>query len=200
MRFWKHVGASLVFLIDWNKARKVLREWVANADAAHIIEWAARHRVGHRAFLQLGGAELVGSAVRHAAPSRIGLASGSTACSGATPRSIFSRRCSRIAAEALLQGSSVRLARDRIEAALVAHLQRVDRTLLAANVLRKAGQAHEIAADLAHLIAERRAQRPSTARRLPNAHGVSRRKPTASLSRREAKLPGSMPDAASNVW
>ena len=50
----------------------MLREWVANADAAHIIEWAARHRVGHRAFLQLGGAELVGSAVRHAAPSRIG--------------------------------------------------------------------------------------------------------------------------------
>ena len=58
--FLENVGASLVFLIDWEKARKVLREWVANADAVHIIEWAARHRVGHRAFLQLGGAELVG--------------------------------------------------------------------------------------------------------------------------------------------
>lgn len=157
--FLENVGASLVFLIDWNKARKVLREWVANADAVHIIEWAARHRVGHRAFLQLGGAELVGSAVRHAAPSRIGFGERLDRVLGRDAAVDFLKTVLRIAAEALLQGSSVRLARDRIEAALVAHLQRVDRTLLAATI-RQAGLAHEIAADLAHLIAERRAQRP----------------------------------------
>ena len=65
----------------------------------------------------------------------------------------------RVAAEALLQGSSVRLARDRIEAALVAHLQRVDRTLLAI-MIRQAGLAREIAADIALFVAERQAHRP----------------------------------------
>jgi hypothetical protein len=70
--FLEAVGASLVFLIDWNKARKVLRTWVSTGDAVHILDWAARHRFGHRSFLELGGSELVAAAVRHAAPARIG--------------------------------------------------------------------------------------------------------------------------------
>ena len=53
----------------------------------------------------------------------------------------------------------MRLARDRIEAALVAHLQRVDSTLLAA-MIRQAGLAREIAAGIARFVAERQAHRP----------------------------------------
>jgi uncharacterized protein Yka (UPF0111/DUF47 family) len=157
--FLETIGASLVFLIDWNKARKVLREWVSTTDAVRIIEWAARHRVGHRGFLQLGGAELVGSAVRHAAPSRIGFGERLDRVLGRDPAVDFLKTVLRIAADALLQGSSVRLARDRIEAALVAHLQRVDGTLLTV-MIRQAGLAREIAADLAHLIVERQAHQP----------------------------------------
>lgn len=157
--FLETVGTSLVFLIDWNKARKVLREWVGNADAIRIIGWAARHRVGHRGFLQLGGAELVGSAVRHAASSRIGFGERLDRVLGRDAAVDFLKTVLRIAADALLQGSSVRLARDRIEAALVAHLQRVDRTLLTV-MIRRAGLAREIAADLAHLIVERQAHQP----------------------------------------
>lgn len=68
--FLEAVGASLVFLIDWNKARKVLREWVTNGDAVRILDWAARHRIGHRGFLELGGAELVASAGSPSKPTR----------------------------------------------------------------------------------------------------------------------------------
>ena len=50
----------------------MLRTWVAKDDAAGILDWAARHRVGHRAFLELGGDALIGAAVRNAAPARIG--------------------------------------------------------------------------------------------------------------------------------
>ncbi len=157
--FLETVGASLVFLIDWNKARKVLREWVSNADAIRILDWAARHRVGHRGFLQLGGAELVASAVHHAAPSRIGFGERLDRVLGREASADFLKTVLRVAAEALLQGSSVRLARDRIEAALVAHLQRVDRTLLAV-MIRQAGLAREIAADIALFVAERQAHRP----------------------------------------
>jgi hypothetical protein len=70
----------------------------------------------------------------------------------------FLKTVLRVSAEALLQGSSVRLARDRIEAALVMHLQRVDTTLLAV-IIRQAGLACEIASSIAHFVAERQAQR-----------------------------------------
>jgi hypothetical protein len=70
--FLAALGGALVFLIDWTKARKLLRSWVAKEDAARILDWAARHHLGHRAFLELGGKELIGAAARNAVPSRIG--------------------------------------------------------------------------------------------------------------------------------
>lgn len=156
--FLENLGAAIVFLIDWNKARKVLREWIAKGDAIDVLSWAARHRVGHRAFLELGGAELVASAVQHAAPTRIGFGERLDRALGRQAAVDFLKTVLRVSTEALLQGSSVRPARDRIEAALVAHLQRVDQTLLAI-VIRQAGLAREIAAGIAQFIAERQARR-----------------------------------------
>src|SRR5262249_53929301 len=71
----------------------------------------------------------------------------------------FLKAVLRISAEALLDGSSVRMARDRIEADLVRHLQRVEASLLAI-VVRQAGLAREIAADIADLLAQQRQHRP----------------------------------------
>jgi uncharacterized protein Yka (UPF0111/DUF47 family) len=156
--FLEALGASLVFLIDWNKARKVLREWVSKSDAVLILDWAARHRVGHRGFLELGGAGFVAGAVHHATPGRIGFGERLDRALGRDAAVDFLKTVLRVAAEALLQGSSVRSARDRVEAALVSHLQRVDSTLLAV-VIRQAGLAREIAAGIAHFIAERQAHR-----------------------------------------
>ena len=156
--FLEALGASFVFLIDWNKARKVLREWVPNADAVHILDWAAHHRVGHRGFLELGGAELVAAAVHHAAPSRIGFGERLDHALGRSEAVDFLKATLRISAESLLQGNSLRLARDRIEEALVAHLQRVDTTLLAI-VIRQTALARDIAAGIAQFIAERQAGR-----------------------------------------
>jgi len=157
--FLENVGASLVFLIDWNKARKVLREWVSKSDAIRVLAWAAQHRIGHRGFLELGGGELVAAAVHHAAPTRIGFGESLDHALGREAAVDFLKTVLRVSAEALLQGSSVRLARDRIEAALIAHLQRVDRTLLAV-MIRQVGLAREIAAGIAGFVSERTAKRP----------------------------------------
>jgi hypothetical protein len=35
--FLENLGSSLVFLIDWNKARKILREWVPKSDAIRVL-------------------------------------------------------------------------------------------------------------------------------------------------------------------
>jgi len=153
------IGASLVFLIDWNKARKVLRNWVSKGDAVNILDWAARNRFGHRAFLELGGADLVASAVHHATPARIGFGDRLDSVLGRNAAVDFLKTVLRCSAEALLEGGSVRLARDRIEADLVRHMERVDGLLLGI-VVRQAGLAREIAADIAQFIAEQRRQRP----------------------------------------
>ncbi len=157
--FLEAVGASLVFLIDWNKARKVLRAWVSKGDAVRVLDWAARNRVGQRGFLELGSSELVGSAVHHATPTRIGFGERLDRALGRDAAVDFLKTVLRISTEAMLAGGSIRFARDRIEADLVRHLQRVDGTVLAI-VVRQAGLAREVATGIAHFIGETQARRP----------------------------------------
>jgi uncharacterized protein Yka (UPF0111/DUF47 family) len=156
--FLAGVGAALVFLIDWNKARKLLRTWVAK-DATRILDWAARHRIGHRAFLELGGSELLSGAVRSAAPTRIGFGERLDQVLGRTAAVDFLKSALRHSTEALRIGLSARLLRDQIEADLVRHLERVDSTLLTI-VLRQVWLAHDIAAAISRHLAALRAGRP----------------------------------------
>jgi uncharacterized protein Yka (UPF0111/DUF47 family) len=169
-KFLAAIGAALVFLIDWNKARKLLRSWVANNDATEILGWAARHRIGHRAFLELGGDELIAAAVRNAAPSRIGFAERLDRALGRGSAVDFIKSALRVSSEALRAGRSIRLVRDQIEADLVRHLERVDSTLLAI-VVRQTGLAHDIAAGLAHHIAALQAGRPVDGKLLSEGAG-----------------------------
>jgi len=57
--FLSFLGSRLVFLIDWNKARKRLRSLLAKADAADLLKWAADEDIGHMGFLKCGGDELI---------------------------------------------------------------------------------------------------------------------------------------------
>jgi uncharacterized protein Yka (UPF0111/DUF47 family) len=154
--FLEAIGGSLVFLIDWNRARKLLRTWVSKDDAIGVLDWAARSRVGHRGLLELGGGELVASAVRRAASNRIGFGERLDHALGREAAVDFLKTVLRVSAESLLEGNSVRLARDRIEADLIRHLQRVDTALLAI-VIRQSGLAREIAVGIANCIAEQQA-------------------------------------------
>jgi uncharacterized protein Yka (UPF0111/DUF47 family) len=163
--FLAAIGAALVFLIDWNKARKLLRNWVAKSDAVDILGWAARHRIGHRAFLELGGDELISAAVRNAAPTRIGFGERLDQALGRRAAVDFLKTTLRASKDGLIAGRSVRLVRDQIEADLIRHLERVDSALLAI-VVRQAGLAHDIAAALVHHIAALQAGRPTDGRLL----------------------------------
>ncbi|MBN1444124.1 MAG: hypothetical protein JXA90_15545, partial [Planctomycetes bacterium] len=66
-RVLEGVGSRLVFLIDWNKARKRLRNFLPNRVAVSVLENAARMEVGHMAFLKMGGDELIYQALDVAA-------------------------------------------------------------------------------------------------------------------------------------
>jgi uncharacterized protein Yka (UPF0111/DUF47 family) len=53
------LGSRIVFLIDWNRARKTLRNFMRNPDCVKVLRWAAENEFGHRAFLILGGEQLI---------------------------------------------------------------------------------------------------------------------------------------------
>ncbi len=57
--FLNLLGSRIVFLIDWNRARKSLRNFMRNADCIKVLRWAAENESGHRAFLILGGEQLI---------------------------------------------------------------------------------------------------------------------------------------------
>ncbi|MCL2452789.1 MAG: hypothetical protein FWD08_03955, partial [Alphaproteobacteria bacterium] len=98
------------------------------------------------------------AAVRNVAPKRIRFGEPLDQALGREAAADFLKTVLRISAEALLQGDSVRSARDRIEAELVRHLERADAALLAV-VVRQTGLAREIAADILHLIADMQGKR-----------------------------------------
>jgi uncharacterized protein Yka (UPF0111/DUF47 family) len=59
VHFLEHLGSRLVFLIDWNRARKALRSFVSKDASLRLLRWAAESACGHRGFLELGGDRLV---------------------------------------------------------------------------------------------------------------------------------------------
>jgi len=137
-RFLTFLGSRIVFLIDWNKARKALQSFVSKDKAIELLVGAARREDGHRAFLELGGADLVFDAVRRGAGGRIaygvplGQALGESECAG------FLRNVLHLASEGLKDGRSTRFIRDEIQADLSERLDTAESELLA-TVLRHLG-------------------------------------------------------------
>src|SRR5258708_1331078 len=152
--FLEAVGISLVFLIDWNKARRSLRNLVDRQSATRLLDWAARHRIGHRAYLEYGGGGPAAGACLRAAPTRIGFGERLAAVLGYDIAVDFLKAVLRIATEGLQHGRSSRLVRDMIETELVRHLERTDRAMLSI-VTRQLGLAHDIAVNIASEIADR---------------------------------------------
>jgi len=153
-RFLEAIGAALVFLIDWNKARKQLQRFVGKAEAVEILRRAAEHRHGHRAFLEMGGADLVEGAVQRVAAGRIAYGVRLDRALGAPAAVDFLGRVLRIAAEGLLAGRSDRLVRDGVDADLAGRLERTGSSLLQ-GVVAQAGLAHALATGLSTALAGR---------------------------------------------
>jgi uncharacterized protein Yka (UPF0111/DUF47 family) len=57
------VGARIVFLIDWNRARKRLLAFVDKDGAVAVLREVARREAGHMAWLRAGGERLVWNAM-----------------------------------------------------------------------------------------------------------------------------------------
>jgi uncharacterized protein Yka (UPF0111/DUF47 family) len=136
------LGSRLVFLIDWNRARKQLRGFLRGPDRLALLRWSAEAEIGQRGFLELGGARLVNQAIEAVAGSSMHFGDRLCDVLGDAETQDFLRFVFKMATEGLLSGQSGALLHDRIKVTLAAHFTNEERRLL------------RIAADHAGLIFE----------------------------------------------
>lgn len=141
-RYLAFLGSRLVFLIDWNRARKRLRRFTRSKEAVGILKWAADNNIGHRAFLQAGGETLIYGAIERAARTPIRYGQRLDEVLGAEAVAEFLKFVLRTATDGLRGGRSVRWIRDEVTAELMNHFQSAQQTMLA------------VASDHAMLVAE----------------------------------------------
>jgi hypothetical protein len=166
--FLEHLGSRIVFLIDWNKARKALRTFVGKGAVLALLSEAADRDLGHRAFLELGGAELVLDAVRRVAAARAPYGARLDEVLGETDARDFLADVLRITSEGLSAGRSARLLRDEIQADLAQRLQSAEGAFLTVT-LRHLGLSRMLAGEIDDALAGGRlspdADRAALARR-----------------------------------
>jgi hypothetical protein len=145
--FLERLGSRLVFLIDWNKARKCLQTFVDKDAAVALLNEAAVDDLGHRAFLELGGAELVLEAVRRVAGARATWGVRLDAILGEDQACRFLAAVLRVTSEGLSSGRSVRLLKDEIQADLADRLQSAEGDFIR-SAIRHLGLSRMLAGDL----------------------------------------------------
>ena len=138
------LGSRLVFLIDWNRARKELRSFLRRADRLVLLGWAAETELGHRGFLELGGAGMVNQAIEATAGSSMHFGDRLCDVLGDAQTVEFLKCAFRAATDGLLAGDSRTLIHDRVRLTLSAHFNNEERQLLQLAV-EHAGLIFEIA-------------------------------------------------------
>ena len=122
-KFLEYTGSRLVFLIDWNRARKRLRNFLLTKDAISVLKWAADNEFGHMGFLALGGEKIVYDALGMA--SRVPMRYGEPLHQilGREKSTEYFRWVLRVAATGLLANQSRLLIQDEIKAELLRYFR-----------------------------------------------------------------------------
>jgi len=146
--FLEILGSRLVFLIDWNKARKALQLFVGKTAAIELLLWAAKRDLGHRAFLELGGSELILDAIRRIAAGRVAYGDRLDRALGDEACRDFLRLVLRETCQGLAAGRSARLIRDEIQANLARLFETAESVVLTV-LVRHLGLARMLASSIA---------------------------------------------------
>jgi len=130
-RFLTFLGSRLVFLIDWNRARKRLTRLVSKTDALALLKWAADNNIGHMAFLKAGDVQLIETALERAFLHELRPGARLDKWLGADAARSFLMSVLRTTSSGLAAGHSLSLIEDEVEAELLRYLQSNDRQMLA---------------------------------------------------------------------
>lgn len=124
------LGSRLVFLIDWNRARKRLRTLLPKKETLALLKWAADENLGHMAWLAAGGEQLIFDALSFAArtPPTFGARLDDVLERG--PAATFMKFVLRACSRGMLENRPHELYRDEIRAELVRYFHSAQQQLL----------------------------------------------------------------------
>jgi uncharacterized protein Yka (UPF0111/DUF47 family) len=128
--YLRFLGSRLVFLIDWNRARKCLRKLAPKRVCLEVLQWAAKESRGHRGFLQLGGERLILDALQVAGKVSLPMGGQLADVLGQERIADFLKFVLKTAAEGLLAGRTDFLIRDEIAAELRHYLDTAHQGML----------------------------------------------------------------------
>jgi len=128
--FLELLGSRMVFLIDWNRARKRLRGLVGNRAAVELLDWAAEREHGHMAFLLAGGDQLVYDALNFATGRGTRAGESLIDVLSAQAATSYLRAVLQICSDGLLAGRSLSLVRDEVRAELISYVRTARQELL----------------------------------------------------------------------
>lgn len=118
------IGARIVFLIDWNRARKRLQNFVDNEAALALLEHAAQEEIGHMAWLKAGGEQLIYGAMQMAGEGAFRIGDRLDKVLGQAQASDYLLQVLRLSSTALRQGQPVALIKDEACMLLARQVQR----------------------------------------------------------------------------
>lgn len=118
------IGSRIVFLIDWNRARKRLVQFVSKASAVAILSETARREAGHMAWLVAGAERLIYGAMQALGSDYFHIGDRLDQVLGAAPAEEFLIEALSLASQSTQQGHSTALIGDETRLLLVRHLQR----------------------------------------------------------------------------
>ncbi|WIY06666.1 hypothetical protein QRX60_23490 [Amycolatopsis mongoliensis] len=128
--YLRRVGSRLVFVLDWNRARKRLTPLLGRDDAIAVLSWAAEENVGHMAWLSLGGERLIYDAVEAAVTVRARYGEPLVEVLGREATVAITKFALRAAALGRLAGKSARLIHDELRVEVRRHVQASHQKLL----------------------------------------------------------------------
>jgi uncharacterized protein Yka (UPF0111/DUF47 family) len=131
--FLRFAGSRLVFVLDWNRARKVLRTFLPGDDVVAMLRWAADNNIGHMAFLVLGGDRLIYDAIELAAKVPAQYGEPLIDVLGRDALLEITQFALRTASEGMLAEKSTLLIRDELRVEVLRHVQASNRRLLDAS-------------------------------------------------------------------
>ena len=124
LRVLEGIGSRIVFLIDWNRARKRLLQFVSNADAVVALSEAARREVGHMAWLVAGGEQLIYGAMQALGADYFRIGDRLDQVMGSGPAKEFLAEVLVLTSQAVQQHQPLALIADDTRLLLVRHMRR----------------------------------------------------------------------------
>lgn len=117
------IGSRIVFLIDWNRARKRLQAFLGKDEAIAVLAEAARLDIGHRAWLQVGGERLVFAAMQAVGEGAFQIGDRLDEVIGKADAHAFLLAVMQLACDALRRGQPAALVADETRMLLAQHVR-----------------------------------------------------------------------------